>query len=150
MKSSSPAREQKSFLYQGLEEILNPKDALYQLSEKMPWKEKEKYDRQISAWQEMKDELKQEIVSYDVRLKSPWIYHPGANPNTKNSPQIVNAVFEKEIIAKDKINSAMLHLMADSFAELYVNDKLVGDVRGRRTLSLLVESQRAKFFDIKN
>lgn len=123
--------------------LTNREDNLYLI-------EKEKYDRQISAWHEMKDWLKQEIVSYDVKLKSLWIYHPDANPNTKDSPQIVDAVFEKEIIVKDKINSAMLHLMADSFAELYVNDKFVGDVRGRRTLSLLVESQRAKFFDIKD
>lgn len=47
MKSSSPNQDQKSFLYQGLKEILNPKEPLYQLSEKMPWaeidKEFEKY-----------------------------------------------------------------------------------------------------------
>lgn len=42
MKSSSPDRDEKSFLYQGLEEMLNPKDTLYQLSAKMPWKEIEK------------------------------------------------------------------------------------------------------------
>jgi hypothetical protein len=52
------------------------------------------------------------------------------------------------LIVKDKVTSAVVHLMADSYAELYVNDKLIGDVRGRRTLSLLVESQRSKFFDI--
>jgi hypothetical protein len=112
--------------------------------------EKEKYDRQISAWEEMNNELKQETVSYDVRLKSPWIYHPDANPGAKDLPQVSEAVFEKEIIVKDKFISAMLHLMADSFAELYVNDKLIGDVRGRRTLSLWVESQRVKFFDMKD
>jgi len=42
MKSNSPDRGEKSFLYQGLEEILNPKDTLYQLSTKMPWVEIEK------------------------------------------------------------------------------------------------------------
>lgn len=42
MKSNSPNRDEKSFLYQGLEEILNPKDTLYQLSTKMPWVEIEK------------------------------------------------------------------------------------------------------------
>jgi len=112
--------------------------------------EKEKYDRQISYWEEMKSELNQEIVSYDARLKSPWIYHPDANPGAKDLPHVSDAVFEKEVIIKDKITSAMIHLMADSYAELYVNDKLVGDVRGRRTLSLWVESQRAKFFNIKD
>ena len=42
MKSNSPDREQKSFLYQGLQEILNPQDALYQLSEEIRWEEIEK------------------------------------------------------------------------------------------------------------
>jgi len=42
MKSSSPNKDQKSFLYQGLKDILNPKEPLYQLSEKIPWDEIEK------------------------------------------------------------------------------------------------------------
>jgi IS5 family transposase len=42
MKSSSPNKDQQSFLYQGLKEILNPKEPLYQLSEKIPWEEIEK------------------------------------------------------------------------------------------------------------
>jgi hypothetical protein len=39
MKSSSPNQAQKNFLYQGLKEILNPKDPFYQLSDKIPWSE---------------------------------------------------------------------------------------------------------------
>lgn len=42
MKSNSPHQGQKSFLYQGLKEILNPKEPLYQLSDKIPWSEIEK------------------------------------------------------------------------------------------------------------
>jgi len=42
MKGSSPDRNQKSFLYQGLQEILNPEEPLYQLAEKIPWEEIEK------------------------------------------------------------------------------------------------------------
>jgi len=42
MKSSSPNQDQKSFLYQGLKEILNPKEPIYQLAEKIPWEEIEK------------------------------------------------------------------------------------------------------------
>jgi hexosaminidase len=110
--------------------------------------EKEKYDRQIFAWERMKDALKQEIVEYDQTIKSKWIYHPDANPYEKDKPQVESAIFIRDLIVKDKVTSAVVHLMADSYAELYVNDKLIGDVRGRRTLSLLVESQRSKFFDI--
>lgn len=42
MKSNSPNQDQKSFLYQGLKEILNPQEPLYQLSDKIPWVEIEK------------------------------------------------------------------------------------------------------------
>lgn len=42
MKSSSPNPEQTNFLYQGLKELLNPKEELYQLAEKIPWEEIEK------------------------------------------------------------------------------------------------------------
>lgn len=47
MKSNSPNQNQSTFFYQGLKEILNPKEPLYQLSDKIPWggieKEFEKY-----------------------------------------------------------------------------------------------------------
>lgn len=112
--------------------------------------EKEKYDRQIFAWKAMKVALKQEIVEYDQTLKSPWIYHPEAHPGERNQTQVKEALFTKQIFVKDSVQSAIVHLMAESFAELYVNGKFIGDVRGRRTLSLWVESQRAKFFDISN
>jgi IS5 family transposase len=42
MKGNSPEKGQKSFLYQGLKELLNPKEPLYQLSERLPWEEIEK------------------------------------------------------------------------------------------------------------
>lgn len=42
MKSSSPNQHQKSFLYQGLTEMLNPQDTLFQLTNKIDWAELEK------------------------------------------------------------------------------------------------------------
>jgi IS5 family transposase len=42
MKSNSPNQDETSFLYQGLKEMLNPKEPMYQLAEKIPWLELEK------------------------------------------------------------------------------------------------------------
>jgi IS5 family transposase len=42
MKSNSPEQRQTNFLYQGLKEMLNPKEPLYQLAKKIPWEEIEK------------------------------------------------------------------------------------------------------------
>lgn len=39
MKSNSPDKQQRSFLYQDLEEMLNPKDQLFQLANTINWKE---------------------------------------------------------------------------------------------------------------
>jgi IS5 family transposase len=39
MKGNSPNQAQENFLYQGLKEMLNPKEPLYQLTEKIPWTE---------------------------------------------------------------------------------------------------------------
>ncbi len=111
---------------------------------------REKYERQIFAWQRMKDAVKQEIVEYDQTIKSQWMYHPQANPGQKDQPQVKETTFIRNLIVKDKVTSALVHLMADSYAELYINGNFVGDVRGTRTLSLWVESQRSKFFDITN
>jgi IS5 family transposase len=42
MKGKSPDHSQQNFLYQGLKELLNPKEPLYQLAEKIAWEEIEK------------------------------------------------------------------------------------------------------------
>jgi len=42
MKGNSPNQNQSTFFYQGFKEILNPKEPLYQLSDKIPWGEIEK------------------------------------------------------------------------------------------------------------
>lgn len=109
---------------------------------------REKYDRQIFAWQRMKDAVKQEIVEYDQTIKSQWMYHPDANPGLKDKSQVKETTFIRNLNVKDKITSALVHLMADSYAELYVNGNFAGEVKGTRTLSIWVESQRSKFFDI--
>jgi hypothetical protein len=42
MKSNAPDQDQQTFLYSGFKEMLNPKEPLYQLSERIAWKELEK------------------------------------------------------------------------------------------------------------
>ncbi|MEW6654700.1 MAG: IS5 family transposase [Bacteroidota bacterium] len=42
MKGKSPDQNQQSFLYQGLKELLNPQEPLYQLAEKIDWETIEK------------------------------------------------------------------------------------------------------------
>lgn len=42
MKSNSPNKDQRSFLYQTLEEMLNPKEPLYKLANSIKWSELEK------------------------------------------------------------------------------------------------------------
>ncbi|HAP35063.1 MAG TPA: hypothetical protein DCQ28_03650, partial [Bacteroidetes bacterium] len=46
------------------------------------------------------------------------------------------------------IRSAKVQLLGDTWTKLYVNGKKIGEVSARRSLSLLVETERAKIFDI--
>ena len=47
MKGESPRRDQPSFMIQGLKEMCNPRDPLYQLSDMIPWD-------QVESWFEDK------------------------------------------------------------------------------------------------
>lgn len=111
---------------------------------------KNKYDRQVLYWKEFKLKLKEEIITSNNKIKSNWIHHPGANPTEKDGNYIPQSIFVKNLILQDVPKISKIQLIGDSFAELYVNGELIGDVRARRTLSLFVEAQRIKIFDIKN
>ncbi|MEW5797697.1 MAG: glycoside hydrolase family 20 zincin-like fold domain-containing protein [Bacteroidota bacterium] len=109
----------------------------------------QRYDRQAAYWNELIDLVSKGDFAVDPSLKSQWIYHPKANPGVKDSVQVPKAYFRKSFVVKPHIASAKLQLLGDTWSKLYVNGKFVGEVMARRSLSLIVENQRAKIFDIK-
>jgi hypothetical protein len=105
-----------------------------------------RYDRQAAYWNELTDNVMRGDV--DPAIKSQWLYHPKANPNVKDSLQVPKAFFRATFIADKNVRSAIVQLLGDTWVKLSVNGKAVGEVAARRSLSLTVENQRAKIFDI--
>ncbi len=107
-----------------------------------------RYDFQISYWQEKIDELRKGDRDVNPVIESATIYAPGSNPGKRDAAQIKKAYFRKTFSVDSTVSSALLQLIGDTWARVYVNDSLIGDVCGRRSLSLTVEFQRVKLFDI--
>ncbi|MBI2428179.1 MAG: family 20 glycosylhydrolase [Ignavibacteriales bacterium] len=108
-----------------------------------------RYDRQAAYWNELIEQVNKGDFAVDPSLKSQWIYHPKANPGVKDSVQVRQAYFRKRFMTAGNISSAKLQLLGDTWSKLYVNGKFAGEVMARRSLSLIVENQRAKIIDIK-
>ena len=81
-------------------------------------------------------------------VQSQWIYHPGALPGVKDTMQVPLAFFRKTFQLPGKIIAAKLQLLGDTWSKIFVNGTFVGEVYARRSLSLTVEKERAKIFDI--
>ncbi len=70
MKGVSPRRDQPSFMIQGLKEMCNPRDPLYQLADRFPWDKAE-------SWFEDKYAINGRPAK-PVRLTvlEKWVYNP--------------------------------------------------------------------------
>lgn len=108
----------------------------------------QRYDRQAAYWNELAEQIRAGDFFVDANLKSQWLYHSKANPNMKDSAQIRTSYFRTVIPVDKKITSAKIQLLGDTWSKIYVNGTFVGEILARRSLSLLVEMDRAKIFDI--
>ncbi len=107
-----------------------------------------RYDRQAAYWNELAEQIQHGDSVISPQLKSQWIYHPKSNSGLKDSLQQSKAFFRKTIVLQNNVRSAKVQMLGDTWTKLYVNGKIVGEVSARRSLSLLVEMERAKIFDI--
>ncbi len=108
-----------------------------------------RYDRQISYWEETSRTFEESGTINDPLIESQWIYHPQAHPGKRDSSvsQVPRAFFRKELVLSQSPVSAKIQLIGDTHARLWVNDKELGEVYARRSLSLLVEHQRVKMWE---
>lgn len=110
----------------------------------------QRYDRQLQYWGETMRALEQSGVTTDPLIASQWIYHPQANPGRRDSTlsQIPRALFRKVFALNQPVSNAKVQLIGDTHARLWVNGVEVGEVFARRSLSLIVEHQRIKMWDV--
>lgn len=134
---------------EGLAKVRSEFETVWHTTNKTPSLELllKRYDRQTAYWNEIAEQA-QRSSKIDPVLTSQWIYHPKSAAAVKDSGTVPNAYFRTIVRTGKNIRSAKVQLLADSRAVLSVNGKKVGEVSARRSLSLTVENQRAKIFDI--
>jgi hypothetical protein len=106
-----------------------------------------RYDMQISYWNEKLEELSAGLFRTDYALCSLWIYPEGALPRAGKG-MVPVATFRKIFNLERLPSKAFLQLISDGHAVAALNGTYLGDVYARRTLSLTVEFQRVKWWDV--
>lgn len=106
----------------------------------------ERYDRQIAYWKE----VSADPLMGDPSIPSSWLYHPEAEPLKKDSTatHISKAWYRVTFQSDDAHAPGGIQLLADTYARVFVNGAEVGTVFARRSLSLTVEQQRVKAWDL--
>lgn len=106
------------------------------------WMIEDKFDRLSSYFAETKNQLKNGTL-HPAQLASDWIYC-----KTNDSTFAKSARFRKTFTLAEKPASAMLQLLGDTYAKLYINGQYVEQVFEKRSLSLYTEYKRIKMLDI--
>jgi hexosaminidase len=109
-----------------------------------------RYDRQAAYWEETISQLERGEPVGDPTIESKWIYHPVAHPRLRDSTaeQVPHAYFRKSFTMEEVPTTAKLQLIGDTQAKVWVNNVEVGEVVARQSLSLIVEHQRVKMWEV--
>ena len=109
-----------------------------------------RYGRQAEYWEETIDGLSRGDTLRDPTIESQWIYHPDGNPGKRDTTarQVRRAYFRRSFSIDKPPSSAKLQLIGDTYARAWVNGVEVGEVLARSSLSLVVEHQRVKMWEV--
>jgi hypothetical protein len=101
----------------------------------------DKFNRLIAYFEEVKEDLKDGTL-VTPKIKSKWIYASKGRRATYKKGE-----FKRELTIRNNVTEAKIQLLADTHAKLYINDKFVGEIYSRRSLSLLTEYDRILYLD---
>ncbi|MFH1068209.1 MAG: family 20 glycosylhydrolase, partial [Candidatus Glassbacteria bacterium] len=106
-------------------------------------------DRQIDAWVEAVQSLTVGDLPQPADLGSRWLAPAGSSVRGR-SKSIRRSFFRYGFTLPDSLpaEKALMQLMAAGHGRLWINGESVGEVVARRSLSLIVELQRAKIFEV--
>jgi len=102
----------------------------------------DKFDRLTSYYKEYKEQVKAGELK-DPKLSSRWIYN-----KINDSTYSKDARFRKIFSLDETPTFALLQLMGDTHAKLFINGVYVDEVYTRRSLSLVTEYGRIKLIDV--
>jgi len=103
-----------------------------------------KFNNLIASFQDTKDLM---LYDYEINVLIPskWIY---ANAKTE-TPQPYT-IFKRKLLLTEIPISATMQIIADSYAEVYVNGELIDSVYTRNIFSAHLEPKLVKWIDIKD
>jgi hexosaminidase len=100
-----------------------------------------KFDRLISYFEETQKAINDNVIQ-EPTIESEWIY-----ASKRKQSAYKKAEFKREFTIRNEVTKAQIQLMADTHAKIYINDKFVGEIYSKRSLSLLTEYDRYLFLD---
>lgn len=106
----------------------------------------DRYDRQVLYWRE----IAEQPLKDRYEIPSAWMYHPSANPTVRDSSltQVPRAFFRISWDSADSLAPGGIQMIADTFAEIFMNGNPLDTLLARRSLSLTVERERVKQWDL--
>ena len=103
----------------------------------------DKFDRLIAYFEETKEDIQNDILKEPI-IESQWIYAKELRNKAYDK-----AEFKRQFTINNQVETAQIQLIADTHAKLFINNKFVGEIFSRRSLSLLTEYDRFLFLDAK-
>jgi len=105
----------------------------------------DKFNRLISYFAEIKEQLIADtaLFPYSPVMTNDWIYI-----KIKGDSLSSNSEFFTEFDLEKLPSQALIQLIADSYAKLYINEKFIDEVFVRGSLSLYTEYKRIKTIDV--
>lgn len=101
----------------------------------------DKFSRLVSYFEETKGQIANGTLR-PAQIPSDWIY-----TKVNDTTFAKKAKFTKTFTIAGKPSSALIQLLGDTYARLFINGQYVDGVFAKRSLSLLVDYRRIKFLD---
>lgn len=102
----------------------------------------ELYQHQIFYWEQKISQVKNGNYNENGELLSEWIYH--AAPDSGK----YKAYFRKSFHLPSPVHSFLIQTLGQSHLKIYFNGNFIGEQVARSSVSLIVEKQRVKLWDI--
>ncbi|TAE70246.1 MAG: hypothetical protein EAZ85_12095 [Bacteroidetes bacterium] len=103
----------------------------------------EKFEKLKSYFAEIKEQISEKKTIESV-VKSKWIYL-----KRDNTTFFENVVFKKEFVIDQRPSEVLLHLAADTYAEVFLNGERIDNVFVRNIFSIQIENELTKIIDLK-
>lgn len=105
----------------------------------------ELYHRQIFYWKQKIEQINAGEYNLSGEIRSRWIYHPLVR---RDSTARSHVQFIKKIVLPENVKNFKFQTIGQSHLKIYFNSHFIGEQVARRSVSLIVEKQRVRIWDV--